>query len=162
MKRPNILFLMSDEHCADVAGFAGNDIVRTPTLDRLVETGVVFNNAYTPSPICVPGRQCIMSGQLTKTCGCIGWTDLAPGYSTFASEFARYAYTTTCAGKLHHQGIDQMQGWKNRVAADAEVSDKFIRDCIPEEYERYARAPGTGKWSNQREVEEARPGEGPY
>lgn len=162
MKRPHILFLMSDEHRADVAGFAGNEVVRTPTLDKLAETGVVFNNAYTPSPICVPGRQCMMSGQLPKTCGCEGWRDLAPGYRTFASEFARYAYTTTCAGKLHHQGIDQMQGWRNRIAGDLEIGDGSVRDAIPEEFAKYKPAPGTGKWGNQREVEEARPGDGPY
>ena len=68
MKRPNILFLMSDEHRPDVTGYGGNKIVRTPILDELAETGVVFRNAYTPSPICVPGRQCLMSGQLPKTC----------------------------------------------------------------------------------------------
>ncbi|MFD0693452.1 hypothetical protein ACFQZT_05025 [Paenibacillus sp. GCM10027628] len=38
-KRPNILFLMSDEHRADTAGFAGNSVVRTPHLDWIAETG---------------------------------------------------------------------------------------------------------------------------
>jgi choline-sulfatase len=152
---------MSDEHRADVAGFAGNTTVRTPTLDRLAADGVVFRNAYTPSPICVPGRQCLMSGQLPKTCGCEGWVDLAPGYRTFAREFSRYAYHTTCAGKLHHLGQDQMQGWRNRIAPDAEVTDTHIIDPIAEEFARYRPAAGTGKWSNQREVEEARPGDGP-
>ena len=105
-KRPNILFLMSDEHRADVAGFAGNEVVRTPVLDELARTGVVFTNAYTPAPICVPARQCLASGQLPKTCGCEGWTDLQPGYRTFAREFSRYAYNTCCSGKLHHMGQD--------------------------------------------------------
>ena len=57
MKAPNILFLMSDEHRADVTGYGGNSVIRTPTLDWLAETGTVFRNAYTPSPICVPGIQ---------------------------------------------------------------------------------------------------------
>ena len=70
MPRPNILFLMSDEHRPDVAGFAGDPVVRTPTLDGLAQSGVVFRNAYTPSPICIPGRQALMSGQLPRTCGC--------------------------------------------------------------------------------------------
>ncbi len=156
-RRPNILFLMCDEHRADVAGFAGNDVIRTPTLDRLAETGVVFNNAYTPSPICVPARQCMMSGQLPKTCGCEGWIDLRTGYRTFAREFARYAYHTTCSGKLHHLGQDQMQGWRTRVGGDVEISDAYIEDRIDSEFARYRPAPGTGKWSNQREIEEARP-----
>lgn len=155
-KRPNILFLMSDEHRADVTGFAGNDIVRTPTLDRLAATGVVFANVYTPSPICVPARQCMTSGQLPKTCGCEGWIDLRPGYRTFAREFARYAYHTTCSGKLHHLGQYQMQGWRTRLSGDMEISDAYIEDKIDGEFARYRPAPGTGKWSNQREIEEAR------
>ena len=56
-QRPNILFLMSDEHRADVTGFGGNRVVRTPVLDELAESGIVFRNAYTPSPICIPCRQ---------------------------------------------------------------------------------------------------------
>ena len=55
-KPPNILFLMSDEHRADVTGYEGDAVLRTPTLDWLAETSTVFRNAYTPSPICVPGR----------------------------------------------------------------------------------------------------------
>ena len=51
MSRPNILFLMSDEHRADVTGYAGGPVVRTPKLDELARTGVVFHNAYTPSPL---------------------------------------------------------------------------------------------------------------
>lgn len=160
-KRPNILFLMSDEHRADVTGYEGNQVVKTPNLDKLAETGVVFSNAYTPSPICVPGRQCLMSGQLPKTCDCISYgQDLAPNYMTFARRFAQYAYNTVAAGKLHHMGTDQMQGWTKRIAPDASVSPNFIEGRIEEEFAKYTPAPGTGKWSNQREIEEARAVEG--
>lgn len=161
-KRPNILFLMSDEHRADLAGYAGNSVVRTPNLNRLAKTGVVFQNAYTPSPSCVPARQCMMAGQLPKTSKCEGWVDLEPGYRTFAREFSRYAYNTVCSGKLHHLNQDQMQGWMQRIAPDAQITDNFINDRIESEFARYRPAPGTGKWSNQREIEEARVAEGPY
>lgn len=162
MRRPNILFLMSDEHRADVTGYEGNTVIRTPVMDWLAETGVVFRNAYTPSPVCIPARQCMMAGQLPKTCGCEGWVDLKPGYRTFAREFSRYAYNTVCSGKLHHIGQDQMQGWRKRIAPDCEISDAYVEDRIDEEFARYRPVPGTGKWSNQREVEEARATEGPW
>ncbi|MFW5803447.1 MAG: sulfatase-like hydrolase/transferase, partial [Verrucomicrobiota bacterium] len=162
-KRPNILFLMSDEHRPDVAGYEGNDIIRTPTLDRLAESGVVFRNAYTPSPVCIPARQCMMAGQLPKTCNCQNFgEDLPPFSHTFAHQFARYAYHSTCSGKLHHPGPDQMQGWTSRIAPDASVSDRHIPDKIEAEFARYKPAPETGKWSNQREIEEARIGDGPH
>lgn len=153
---------MSDQHRADVTGYEGNPVIRTPTLDRLAETGITFRNAYTPSPICIPGRQCMMAGQLPKTCKCEGWSDLDPGYRTFAREFSRYAYATVCSGKLHHLTQDQMQGWTTRIAPDASVIDSCIEGAIEEEFARYSPMPETGKWSNQREIEEARPVEGPY
>ncbi|MFA5629746.1 MAG: sulfatase-like hydrolase/transferase [Dehalococcoidales bacterium] len=161
-KRPNILFLMSDEHRFNIAGFAGNKIIKTPTLDQLAESGVVFENAYTPSPICIPARQCMMAGQLPKTCKCEGWIDLAPNYMTFARRFSQYAYHTVCVGKLHHLGTDQMQGWTRRISPDAIIADNYIEDRVDEEFKKYKPAAGTGKWSNEREIKEARVATGPY
>jgi len=161
--RPNVLFLMSDQHRADVTGYEGDSVVRTPVLDRLAETGVVFRNAYTPAPVCVPARQCMMAGQLPKTCDCqTFWDDLPAGHMTFSRRFSQYAYHTVCSGKLHHHGQDQMQGWTKRVAPDADVAAPYIEGLIEEECRKYRPAAGTGKWSNQRELEEARAVEGPY
>ncbi len=94
-KYPNVLFLMTDEHRPDLAGFAGNSIVRTPNLDWLAKDSVQFHNAYTPSPVCIPARQCMMSGQLPKTCGCeIFGDDLSPFYQTFARTFSAFSPRT--------------------------------------------------------------------
>ena len=152
MKRPNILVLMSDEHRPDVTGYEGNEVVRTPILDELAGTGIVFRNAYTPSPICVPGRQCLMSGQLPKTCGCEGWRDLRPNYMTFARHFAQHAYSTVCCGKLHHQTWDQMQGWTSRPAGDIGIATNYLEGRIEEEFKLYDRPLGKVKWSDTKEV----------
>lgn len=124
---PHILFLMDDQHRHDVAGFAGNKIVRTPTLDALAKDGVVFDNAYTPSPVCVPGRQCLMSGQLPTTNGCRRYGDDLPPFSpTFSHQLAERGYATVCCGKLHHQGKDQMQGWTQRIGMDQHVEPEAL------------------------------------
>ncbi len=155
-KRPNILLLMSDEHRPDVTGYEGNDVVRTPTLDWLAETGVVFNNAYTPSPICVPGRQSLMAGQLPRTTRCENFGDDLPPFSmTFAKRFSQHGYQTCCSGKLHHMGADQMQGWTRRIAPDCEVSPRAIDGLDPELAKQYPPAAGTGKWSNTKELQRA-------
>lgn len=100
---------MSDEHRADVTGFAGSTVIRTPVLDELARTGVVFENAYTPSPICIPGRQSIMAGQFPRTTGCEKFgQDLPPEYMTYPRRFAQYGYSTVVSGKLHLTGKDQM------------------------------------------------------
>ena len=155
-KRPNILFLMSDEHRPDVTGYEGNAIVRTPVLDELARTGVVFRNAYTPSPICIPGRQALMSGQFPRDCGCeVFGDDLPPFSMTWARRLAQWGYQTTCSGKLHHTGPDQMQGWTHRVAPDCNVTARWVEGLQTDQIEGLKPEIGTGKWSNHKEVEQA-------
>jgi choline-sulfatase len=156
-KQPNILFLMSDEHRPDVVGYEGNEIIRTPILDELARTGVVFRNAYTPSPVCVPGRQAMIAGQFPRTCGCEWFgEDLDPGYMTFARRFAQYAYNTTACGRLHHMGVDQMQGWTERVCGDLHVHASHIAGRDAAAVARYPKPDdGTGKWSDVKEIKRA-------
>ena len=148
-KKPNILFLMSDEHRFDISGFSGNSIIRTPCLDELAKDAVVFTNAYTPAPICIPARQCIAAGQYPKTCGVERYgEDLPINYQTFAKTLSQVGYETVAAGKLHHFGIDQMQGWRMRIAGDCELSSGVL-------------GPGM-KWDEKKEILRAGPGESVY
>ncbi len=66
-KRPNILLLFTDDQRADTIGVLGNEMIITPNLDRLVQQGYVFNNAYTmggDSPgVCRPSRNMLLSGR---------------------------------------------------------------------------------------------------
>lgn len=154
--RPNILFLMSDEHRPDATGYAGDSVIRTPTLDRLAQTGVVFSNAYTPSPICIPGRQALMSGQLPRTCGVERFgEDLPPFSMTFAHRLAQHAYNAVACGKLHHVGADQMQGWTQRIVPDAHVTPRFIDGLEAEASASYAAHFATQKWSDAKEIKRA-------
>jgi len=154
-QRPNILFLMSDEHRFDVAGFAGNGIVRTPNLDRLARTGTVFTNAYSPSPVCVPARQCMLAGQLPKTCGCEGAYPLAPGHMTFPRLFSQYAYQTVACGKLHARGSDTMMGFTRRIGCEAVVDSPYIGGIRPEEFAKYQRPFMDYKWDDAKEIKRA-------
>jgi choline-sulfatase len=54
--KPNILFIMADEHNPKVAGFYPNPLAHTPALDSLSERGIVFDQAYCNSPLCAPSR----------------------------------------------------------------------------------------------------------
>ena len=160
-KRPNILFLMSDEHRPDVTGYEGNTVIRTPVLDELARTGVVFRNAYTASPACIPARQCMMAGQLPKTCGCEGWIDLPPQSMTFARRFSQYAYMTTCFGKLHHSGSDPMQGWVRRLAGDVVTNPKLMTPIDEASFAELTWPDGTRKWPLAKELQRAGPGYAP-
>ena len=62
-KRPNILVLMGDDWSWPHAGFLGDNVVQTPTFDRLAREGVIFEQAFVSSPSCTPSRFAIASGQ---------------------------------------------------------------------------------------------------
>lgn len=154
-KRPNILFLMTDEHRFDIAGFMGNPIVRTPNLDRLAKDAVIFDNAYAHNPICIPGRQCMLAGEMSTTCGCKRWLDdLPPNYVTFPRVLSQYGYETVAAGKLHLVGQDQMQGFTTRIGAECHVSPKYIPDL-----KEMPKAGTDFKWTQDKEVARAGIGE---
>ena len=61
--RPNLLYIHSDQHNPYVTGCYGDSLVETPHLDALAARGVVLDNTYCPSPICVPSRMSMLSGR---------------------------------------------------------------------------------------------------
>lgn len=61
--RPNLLIIMSDEHAPMFSGTYGHPLVQTPHMDRLAEGGVLFENAYCNTPLCVPSRMSFMTGR---------------------------------------------------------------------------------------------------
>jgi choline-sulfatase len=67
-KRPNIVFICSDQHSYKYTGYAGHNIVKTPNLDRIASQGVVFSDTYTGNPVSVPGRTSMMTGMLASDC----------------------------------------------------------------------------------------------
>lgn len=161
-KRPHILLLMTDEHRADHTPMEGHPYVRMPRLEEIAEHGVYFRNAYTPSPICVPGRQAILAGQYSRHCGCRHFgEDLAPDVITYPGWFANHGYYTCAAGKMHLQGPDQMKGWNRRIGFDQTSPSLGLPGFEkPDTSGMHQPTPGTGKWPWEMEVKNARYGEG--
>ena len=130
-------------------------------LDELARSGVAFNNAYTPAPICIPARQSMAAGQLPRTCGCeVFGEDLAPGHMTFARRLSQYGYATVACGKLHHSGTDQMQGWTRRIGGEMSVRHDYIEGRDLESFRGLPLAT-EHKWTQAKEVKRAGIGEGP-
>ena len=68
-KRPNLIFLLTDDQRADTLSIAGHPRVRTPNIDALAQGGVRYTNAFTVQPICAPSRFAFLSGQYERTSG---------------------------------------------------------------------------------------------
>lgn len=67
--QPNIIFLLADDQRNDVLGAYGNDLIQTPTLDRLAAEGVRFDNAFCQVPICAASRASFFTGLSQRTHG---------------------------------------------------------------------------------------------
>ncbi len=66
-KRPNIIFILTDDQRWDALGYAGNPIIQTPEMDKLAESGAYFRNAIVTTPICAASRASIISGLYERT-----------------------------------------------------------------------------------------------
>ena len=68
-KKPNLLFIITDQQRFDALSFSGNKVLRTPNLDRLARQGAYFKNAYTPCAVSGPARACILTGTTVENNG---------------------------------------------------------------------------------------------
>ena len=107
-KRPNIILLMADQMRADCLGIVGHPDVKTPFLDSLAAEGVIYPNAYSACPTCVPARATLYTGMAQKKTGRVGYEDLVPwNYEhTLAGELSKAGYYTQCVGKMHVQAVE--------------------------------------------------------
>ena len=102
MKKLNILWICTDQQRADTLGCMGNEWVCTPNLDRLAAEGVVFENAYSQSPVCAPSRGSFLTGRYPRTCGPRqNGQDIDAGERLFPKMLADRGYYCGLAGKLH-------------------------------------------------------------
>jgi arylsulfatase A-like enzyme len=100
--KPNVLFIMTDQHRADLMSCAGRDLVPTPNIDRIASRGVRFNNAYCPYPVCVASRMALLTGLYAHSTGAItNRNQLDWRYRTIAHHFAENGYLTALIGKMH-------------------------------------------------------------
>ncbi|CAA6692719.1 MULTISPECIES: sulfatase [unclassified Lentimonas] len=103
--RPNILFVMSDDHTAQAIGAYGGRLAvlnPTPTIDTLAAEGMLMENAFTQNAICTPSRAIIMTGQSSAVNGCprLG-SPLPPERQYLAIEMGKAGYDTAVIGKWH-------------------------------------------------------------
>ncbi len=101
-RRPNLLFLIADDHAAYVMGCDGNRQALTPNLDRLAQEGVRFASHFCNSPVCTPSRQSLLTGQMPHAAGVtVLETPLDPARPTLARQLRKAGYTTAAFGKMH-------------------------------------------------------------
>ena len=111
--RPNILFMMSDDHAYQAISAYDDRLITTPNIDRLAKEGMVFTDAHSGSAVCTPTRYGILTGRYCWRSrlkrGVLGGYSPAlvePNRRTVASLLKRNGYTTLTADPL----LDHIQG----------------------------------------------------
>ena len=109
--RPNILFIMSDDHAYQAISAYSNKLINTPNIDRIANEGILFNNASVTNSICAPSRAVILTGKHSHINGKID--NIMPfdtSQVTFPQLFQAAGYQTAMFGKLHFgnnpKGVD--------------------------------------------------------
>lgn len=99
----NILVILSDDHALKVTGAYGNDVIRTPNMDRLAREGVTFTSAYCNAPICSASRQSLLTGKYPHATGVnLLFTPFPDeGNLTIAEYLRSQGYRTGLFGKTH-------------------------------------------------------------
>ena len=100
-RRPNLLFIMSDQHRWDYMGCAGPGFLRTPNLDRIAAQGVAFTQCTTNSPVCAPARIGLASGLQPMRLGSLDNGSYLPrSVPTYYQRLRDHGYRVGCVGKL--------------------------------------------------------------
>jgi len=102
--RPNILFIMSDDHACNAIGAYGSRIARTPHIDRIAREGALLVNSFCVNSICSPSRACILTGTHSHVNGVTHNGARWNGRQTVYSRLLQKAgYQTALIGKWHQK-----------------------------------------------------------
>ncbi len=124
VKQPNILLIQADQLAAPYLGCYGHQIVQSPHIDRLADSAVVFDAAYTNSPLCAPSRFVMMSGRLpSKIAAWDNAVEFSAEIPTFAHYLSAAGYRCCLSGKMHFVGPDQLHGFDDRLTTDVYPAD---------------------------------------
>lgn len=135
-KRPNILFIMTDQQRYDTFSM-NNPYIKTPFMDKLISDSVFFENAYCTNPSCIPSRAAIMTGKFPSECQAPHFiTYLPDNETTFMTRLQEADYYTAVIGKQHFaethikKGFDYENIIDCHFATAKEDTEKYVEYLV--------------------------------
>ncbi len=115
VRKPNVLFIMSDDMRVELGCYGSRFGAKTPNLDALAQSGVRFDRNYCQYPLCNPSRVSLLTGRNPAKTGVLGnrtnFRDAHPDWTTLPQLFRENGYVSVRAGKIYHGGIDDTKSW---------------------------------------------------
>lgn len=140
-KKPNVLFIIADDLNCDVGAY-DHYLVKTPNIDKLAKSGMLFTNAFCNYPLCGPSRGSMMTGLYPDQTGHYQLRDYirqhVPDVVTMSQNFMNQGYTAARVGKIYHYdnpggigtpGHDDSASWNERYyprGIDKDIEDKIF------------------------------------
>ena len=130
--KPNIIFILTDDHRWDHFGCTGHPFLRTPNLDRIAGEGVMFGNSFVTTSLCSPSRASFLTGQYAHRHGVVtNHTPWNNDNTTFMEYFKAAGYETAFIGKWHMPGEDlpELRGVDRFITITKEGGQGIYQDC---------------------------------
>ena len=106
--RPNILFIMSDDHAYQAISAYGHNLLQTPNIDRIANEGAIFRSSFVTNSICAPSRAVLLTGKYSHLNGKV---DNVSSFNwdqpNFPKLMQQNGYSTALIGKIHLDGLPQ-------------------------------------------------------
>ncbi len=130
LKKPNVLFIISDDLTATALSGYENKVCQTPHLDQLVDEGVKFTKAYSQFPVCGPSRASLLSGYYPHATRAFGYESgrkqIGPDRKTLPQLFKENGYYTARVSKIFHMGVPiDIENGTNGTDDEASWTERF-------------------------------------
>lgn len=137
--RPNIIFIMSDDHAYQAISAYGHGLNLTPHIDRIAEEGALFTRAYVTNSICAPSRAVMLTGKHSFVNGKVdnlqafNWDQ-----DNFAKQLQQAGYQTAMIGKIHLNGLPQGFDYSSVLVGQGQYyNPEFIENGEKKQYHGY-------------------------
>ena len=130
--KPNILYIMSDDHTSQAFGVYGSRLAAldpTPNIDRIAKEGMLFENCFCTNSICTPSRATILTGQYSQTNGVLDLDgSLLPENQHLAKEMHALGYETAMIGKWHLKELPEAFDYYNVLHGQGSYFDPVLEE----------------------------------
>ncbi|WP_299666601.1 sulfatase [uncultured Polaribacter sp.] len=139
IKKPNIIFIMSDDHAYQAISAYGHDLNNTPNIDRIANEGAILKKAFVTNSICAPSRAVMLTGKHSHINGKVD--NIRPfdwNQNNFAKDLQKVGYETALVGKIHLKGTPQGFDYSNVLVGQGHYyAPEFIENGVKKKIPGY-------------------------